>query len=363
MTQPNPLTIPLINPNEREAVLTGLFLREGQLVKAGELAATIESTKSTLEIFTPESGYVIGLCKQLGDSVTTGEVLCYLAESPSDAPPVKAETTSQIQPSISGNLRITQPALKLAKEANLNLDQFQPGLLITEAMVKRAIQSRAPDIALTATENSLVIFGGGGHGKSLLELIRASGKHNVIGIVDDGIPVGQTVLDVPVLGGADSLSAIVQQGVGLAVNGVGGIGNLKSRLRVFELLQEAGFALPVVIHPRALCEPSSSIEVGTQVFALAYIGSSSRVGVGCIINTGAIVSHDCVIGDYSNLSPGAILAGSVVIEEQVLVGMGVTINLNVRVGAGARIGNGATIKADVPAGSVVRAGTIWPNQV
>jgi acetyltransferase-like isoleucine patch superfamily enzyme len=39
----------------------------------------------------------------------------------------------------------------------------------------------------------------------------------------------------------------------------------------------------------------------------------------------------------------------------------VTVNLRVKIGARARIGNGATIKQDVPAGGVVRAGSVWPQ--
>jgi acetyltransferase-like isoleucine patch superfamily enzyme len=41
--------------------------------------------------------------------------------------------------------------------------------------------------------------------------------------------------------------------------------------------------------------------------------------------------------------------------------MGVTINLGVVIGENVRIGNGATIKSDVPDGSLVRAGMMWPE--
>lgn len=361
---PTPLTIPLINPNEREAVLIGVSIENKQSICAGTLVATIESTKSTLDIYSDRSGFVIGLSKQVGDAVTAGDILCFLAESPMNAvpdqlyPPLIIKNDPMDLPV---GLRITQPALRLAKEAQLDLSQFPLDKLITESMVRGLIGTPCPSVKLSPTDHSLILYGGGGHGKSLVELIRSAGLYHVIGIVDDGIQAGEAVLDVPVLGGSSILTEINHQGVKLAVNAVGGIGNLNSRLRVFDLLTGAGFSFPAVIHPRALCEPSSSILDGAQIFANAYVGSSSRMGIGCIINTGAIISHDCLVGDYSNISPGAILAGGVVIGEQVLVGMGVTINLNVKVGAGARIGNGATVKADVPAGAVVKAGMIWPG--
>jgi len=108
-------------------------------------------------------------------------------------------------------------------------------------------------------------------------------------------------------------------------------------------------------------EASASLAEGIQVFPQAYLGSSTRVGFGSIINTGAIVSHDCLLGETVNLSPGAILAGGVQVGDRTLIGMGVTINLEVKIGSGVRVGNGATVKADVPDGTIVKAGTIWPR--
>jgi len=168
------------------------------------------------------------------------------------------------------------------------------------------------------------------------------------------------VLGLPILGGREKLAELAAEGICLAVNGVGGIGNLKSRLDVYDLLAQSGYHCPTVLHPTAFIEDSAVLGEGCQVMPLAYIGTQVEAGFGCIINTGAIVSHDCQLADYVNLSPGATLAGGVVVGEGTLVGMRATVNLNVRVGRRALIGNGATVKADVPDGGVVPAGTIWP---
>ncbi len=206
----------------------------------------------------------------------------------------------------------------------------------------------------------IIIYGGGGHGKTLIELVRAAGTYSVSGIVDDGLPVGEEILGVPVLGGSDSLPGLCSQGFRLAVNGVGGINHVETRIKVFEILTEAGFHCPAVVHPTAYIEPSAQLEDGVQVLALSYVSSAARIGFGTVINAGVVVSHDCILGKVVNLSPGAMLAGGVVIEDYAQVGMAATINLNITVGRYARIGNGATVKKDVPAGTVVHAGCIWP---
>ncbi|MDT8898934.1 MAG: acetyltransferase [Thermanaerothrix sp.] len=217
-----------------------------------------------------------------------------------------------------------------------------------------------PDLRADFDPTAVVLYGGGGHGKVLIELIQALGLYRLVGIVDDGLTAGEHVLGVPVLGGAEVLPQLYQQGVRLAVNGVGGIGHPEVRWRVFETLLSAGLTCPTLVHPAAYVERSARLEGGVQVLPQAYISSAVKIGFGTVINAGAVVSHDCVLGQCVNLSPGALLAGGVLVEDFVQIGMGATVNIGITVGRGARIGNGATVKADVPPGGVVRAGTIWP---
>jgi acetyltransferase EpsM len=371
------VTIPLLNPNEPEALLAALHIKNGQHVSTGELLATLETTKSTFDLQAEQEGYIAGLRLSAGDTARAGDILCYIADDTSWIPPESAKPPRQSGSLYSGSilppegLRITQPALALAQQLGLDLNRLPAGRLVTESMVRALTTEPAGFPAnLPASSDlditSIIIYGGGGHGKALIDLLRllhnggTEQRYRIAGIIDDGLLAGESIMGIPVLGGGDKLAELYAQGVRLAVNAVGGIGNIAIRIQVFQKLIQAGFGCPAVVHPAAHVENSASLSPGVQVFARAYVGSEAHLGFGAIVNTGAIVSHDCILEDFANISPGALLAGEVQIGAASLIGMGATINLRVRVGAGARIGNGATVKEDVPAKGIVRAGAVWP---
>jgi acetyltransferase EpsM len=360
-----PVKIPLINPNEPDALLVELHVETGQLIGVADFICTLETTKSTAEVYAESEGYVIGLQTDVGDTVSAGEVLCYLAPSPETEIPVESlEQPGVPSPDVPQNLRISQPALALVQEHNLDLAQFPPDTFITASIVGTILnKTTKPDANHDASEfdsTAIIIYGGGGHGKAVLDLLRGLGTYRIVGFVDDGLPAGSQIMGVPILGGSTVLPDLYAQGTRLAINAVGGIGNISTRIKVFEQMAAVGFVCPAIVHPSAVVEPSAVLAAGVQVFPLAYVGSEAQIGYGAIVNTNAVVSHDCVLANYVNISPGAILAGEVQVETAALVGMGVTVNLQVRLGAGARVGNGATVKADVPAKGIVGAGKIWP---
>jgi sugar O-acyltransferase (sialic acid O-acetyltransferase NeuD family) len=363
----HPVNIPLLNPNEPEAKLVKLHVHEGQHVREGDQICTLETTKSTSDQFAEISGFIAGLTIKEGQTVHAGNILCYIANSPDWQPMLDDSGIQQEfdQDTIPDGLRITQPALNLAKKNNFDLNLLPIGPLITENSIKDMINSSSlskitiPDSEFNS--NAIIVYGGGGHGKSLIDLLKSLQTYDIVGIIDDGIPLGELILGVPVIGGAEILPDILSKGIRLAVNAVGGIGNINVRIQVFHQLAQTGFGFPILIHPTAYVESSALLSPGVQIFPHAYVGSEVKIGYGSIINTGVIVSHDCIIGDFVNISPGAILAGQVQIGDGVLIGMGVTINLQAKIGIGARIGNNATIKSDVPNQGVVQAGKVWPD--
>jgi sugar O-acyltransferase (sialic acid O-acetyltransferase NeuD family) len=369
MPKLTPIKIPLLNPNEPEALLASLLLAEGAPVEVGQIVAVIETTKSTGEVQAEAAGYLVGLRYQQGDTLQAGEVLAYIGATPDASDPTlepwvtpdESDTGAEEGPA---ELRITEPARALALAEGLALEALPRGILVTREMVMELLEQTKPVVvAIPEDEKRLVIYGCGGHGRSLAALIRQYAHYQIVGFLDDGVAIGAEVDGLPVLGGGEKLPYLAQQGIRMAVNGVGGIGDLPSRLKVYDLLAKSGFHCPTVIHTTAFIEETATLADGVQVYPFAYIGVGVQVGFGCIINTGAIVSHDCILAPYVNLSPGATLAGGVIVGEAALIGMRATVNLNVSVGRRARIGNGATVKADVPDGGVVPAGTIWPPRL
>lgn len=366
MSKAQEVLVPLINPNELEAKLVSLVVKAGQAVKKGDFLGTLESTKSTFELESPAAGYVHALGAKEGEMLRAGELFCVVADSQNWKAP-GGKSNGAASEGLPEGLRITQPALKLAQVEGLALSELPVGPVVTEAIVKGKLGKGATESEVIIPDgvnakDGILVYGGGGHGKAVIELIRAQGKYRVLGVLDDGKPGGSFVLDVPVLGGGQAaLEALYKAGARLAINAVGGIGAIDSRIQVFEKLEKAGYKSPPLVHPSAVVEPSAVPGEGVQIFPQAYVGSSVRLGRGVIVNTGAIVSHDCELGDYANLAPGAILAGGVQIGEASLIGMGVTINLNVLVGAHSRVGNSAVLKADLPEKGIVRAGAVWPE--
>jgi acetyltransferase EpsM len=368
-----PIKIPLINPNEPDVRLVSVYVANDQYIHKNESIASIETTKSTQDILAIEEGYITYLRHKMGDHLKAGEILCYIVDSPGSkltkemADEVIADklhvSPLHLHHHDQEGRRITEPAHKLAVEHQIDLSIFSPGIFITEQVIRKYLdfeKYEKDQLDQKFDPSSIFIYGGGGHAKSLIELIQVQNNFRVIGIIDDRLPIGEKVLGIPVLGGVGALEKYFRHGLRNAVNAVGGIGDIHARINIFETLKTVGFEFPILVHPTSFVEPSAKLSPGVQIMPHAYVGSDAQIGFGTIINTSAVISHDCSVGDYSNISPGALLAGGVLIGSETLIGMGANINIQVKVGRGVRVGNNATVKSDVPDADIVRAGTIWP---
>jgi sugar O-acyltransferase (sialic acid O-acetyltransferase NeuD family) len=353
------ILVPLLNANEPEARLIKVHVKDGQAVEKGALLFTIETTKAASDIEAPDAGFIRILVAEEA-TLLVGDRIAVITETANESlpEPVQKQPAPENQPT---DLRITKPARVLAESLGLDLAALPTDRLVTEAVVRGLAGAAAPELSLPKSDKPyLLIYGGGGHAKAVMDMVKQIGSHAIAGILDDDPALtGKSVLGIPVLGTRSLLPALVEQGVAQAANGVGGILDIGVRVRVFDVLENAGFSFPALIHPRATVEPSARIGAGAQVFANAYVGSEAELHPRCMVNTGAVVSHDCEIGEYTHIAPGALLAGHVHVGARSLVGMGVTIAIGLHIGAGVRIGNGAILLADVPDKMIVQAGRYW----
>ena len=330
--------VPLLNANEPEARLLEIHVKDKLAVEKGQRLFTIETTKATSDIEAPEKGFVRVLAKE-GAMLSVGDLLAVITDTANEEINISGKSVPLSLPV--KDLRITKPAQSLADLLGVDLTTLPTDRLVTEEIIRQAAaETQKMDIKLPPSKKPyLLIFGGGGHAKSIMALVKQLDKYIIAGILDDDKNLtGKEVLGIPVLGTRVLFPSLIGQGVNLAANGVGGILDINVRINIFESLENAGFSFPLLVHPHATVEMSAIMEQGVQVFANAYVGSEAHLLPRCMINTNAVVSHDCVIGMYSHIAPGALLAGDVHVGARTLIGMGVTTAIGVRIGDNVRIG-------------------------
>jgi len=354
---------PLVNTNEPDAQVIELPLQAFSQIAAGDHVCTLETSKATVEVESHLAGYVGRLTIKLDDIISAGDLICEVF----DAMPDETQAVGASAAAGAAGVKMTKKAEALATELGVGPANLPTGRFVTEKDVRAAAASAAPveladDLVARIGDTALVVFGGGGLGKTIIDLARAAGSYEVIGIVDDGLEAGTEVLGVPVIGGQRCLAPLAEAGLGYAANAVGAIGRIATRTKVSDLIADAGLRAAVLVEPTASVADSAELQEGVQVFAQAVVSAAARVGANTIVNSGAIVSHDCRIGANSHIAPGAILAGEVTVGEGTLIGMGVTASVGLSIGARAVVGNGSVLTADVPDGTFVSAGNVWTGE-
>jgi sugar O-acyltransferase (sialic acid O-acetyltransferase NeuD family) len=203
---------------------------------------------------------------------------------------------------------------------------------------------------------NVVIVGGSGHGKVVIDVVEQSGAFHVLGILDAKIPCGQRVLGYPVIGNENDLAAIIrtQQVEGLFL----AVGDNWLRWRISQSLKTASPAIrfPTAVHPSAQLARTVRLGPGTVVMAGCVVNSDTTIGDFCILNTLCSVDHDCRLGNYVSFAPHACAGGNVEVDDYSAVCLGANIIHGVKIGAHAVVGAGATVLSDMPP-QVVAYGT------
>ena len=196
---------------------------------------------------------------------------------------------------------------------------------------------------------SIVMIGGGGHCKSVIDAALRSKKFEKIFITDVNLNPGDKLLGCEVVGGDDKLPGLLADGVKNAFITVGFVKPSGLRSKLFFMAKDMGFSFPNIIDPSAVVSEYATLGSGTFIGKNAVINAGAKVGDNCIINTGAIVDHDSVVGDFAHVAVGTMVCGEARIGANTLVGAGATVLQCVKVGNDAIIGAGSVVLKDVGA--------------
>ena len=213
-----------------------------------------------------------------------------------------------------------------------------------------ALPKRVASEIEACDRSAIVVVGGGGHAKVVIEILRAMGAP-VLGFTDPDPAAGADSLALR-LGADDALAELGARGfrrvfVALGENSV--------RVGIGARLLGEGFELPNAVHPRATLSPTVQLGRGVAVMAGAVLNADTRVGDFAIVNTGATVDHDCCLGEGCHVAPGCHLSGYIHVGQEALLGVGSVIDHDrpMTIGRRAVLGSGTVAIRDVPEGAVV----------
>lgn len=210
-------------------------------------------------------------------------------------------------------------------------------------------------------EKELVLVGGGGHCKSVIEVAESAG-YKIKGILDKPELVGKKVLDYLVIGTDEQIIDMV--GEVLFVVTVGHIKNPSLRVKLHYQVLEAGGQFATLIASSSRVSKYALVGEGSVIMHNAIVNAGARIGEGCIINTSANIEHDVSIGNFCHVSTGAMVNGDCIIGEKSFIGSQSVIQNNVSIVEGCVIAAGAVVRKDiVKAGIYVGNPAVWIKNV
>jgi sugar O-acyltransferase (sialic acid O-acetyltransferase NeuD family) len=193
----------------------------------------------------------------------------------------------------------------------------------------------------------ILLIGGGGHCKSVLDSLLELNEYAEIGIVDKKENLGKSVMGVPVVGCDDDLRYLFSKGYKYAFVTIGSVGNPSLRIKLSNLLNEIGYEIPTIIDSSAKVSKNSKIEQGVFIGKHSIVNACGIIDKGAIINSGCIVEHDCQVGAFSHIAPGAVLGGEVVVGEKSHIGSNATVKQQVHIGPNSIIGMGSVVLENI----------------
>jgi sugar O-acyltransferase (sialic acid O-acetyltransferase NeuD family) len=190
----------------------------------------------------------------------------------------------------------------------------------------------------------LVIFGAGGFGREVLQIVRdinreKPGTWNPIGfIVDREYNTQPFVQGLPALGGIEWLRKNRETQVVIAIS------TSAARRRIaMRIASECDNLFATLVHPRAWLGEYIHVGRGSVICAGVLITTDIHIGDHVQINIGSTIGHDAVLNDFVTLNPSVNISGNVTLQKGVEVGTGSVIIPHAHVGSRVIIGAGSIV--------------------
>lgn len=198
----------------------------------------------------------------------------------------------------------------------------------------------------------ILLIGGGGHCRSVLDTLLEANEYDDIGIIDAASKIGQEIFGIKYIGSDDDLKRLYYEGYKYAFITLGSVGNTELRQNIAKDIADMGFIVPNIISTSAAVGKEVKLGSGVYIGKNSVINCYTVVDDFCIINSGAVIEHDCTIGKFVHAASGCVICGQVVVGSSTHIGANSTIRQGIKIGENSIIGAGSVVVTNIKSSTV-----------
>ena len=196
------------------------------------------------------------------------------------------------------------------------------------------------------------MIGSGGHARACIDVIETTNQYEIVGMVEKDEEIIDDNLGYSVIGTDNDLQDLREQYKNTLIT-VGQIKSPEIRIKLYNLIKELDFTLPVIISPKAYVSKHAQIGEGSIIMHGSLVNANAKIGKNCIINNRTLIEHDAIIGNHCHIATGAIINGEVNVGDETFIGSGVITKQCISIGNNCIIGAGVVLKSDVNSNQVI----------
>ena len=207
-------------------------------------------------------------------------------------------------------------------------------------------------------KKKILILGGTGAGMIAASIIDRKEDAEVMGFINDFVPVGDNIVSferkIKVIGKTASVLDFLQDDNVYVFVAYEGIRNPYKSYDVWKSLHIPDEKYYSVIDDMAVVPYEyCNIGKGVMIAQFSQISPGSTLSDNCMMLGNSFLGHDSFVNEFSHLTTNSVIGAHVKVGKGVTIGMNSTIRGGVTIGDFSLVGAGSVVLHDVPPNTIV----------
>lgn len=204
---------------------------------------------------------------------------------------------------------------------------------------------------------NLIILGGSGIGMIAASIANELGYYNVLGFLNDVVPIGTKIgkyNTIPVIGSTSDLPRYLDDQNNEFFIAYVGMQNEKEVFEKVESLNIPSNRFATLIHPSAII-PKGFCKIGNGVLMapLTQLSPDTTIEDNCILLPNSFVGHDSILKKFAHIATNSVIGANVTVGRACHIGSNATIREKIKIGDFSLVGAGSVVLKDVSDNTIV----------